>query len=200
MRRLHRPQGKKNRGMTLVELVIAMAIVGILAALAIPVFSGYIREADLSEAVGNLQGILEAEQAYFSRFQRYTTPLPECPGGALPKNNTIQWAFCTPGWQQLGWSPDESVSFHYQVFSGCDAAGNCSTGPVAYGGWPIGGLDTFGVKWADEFSAINPQAWCAAQAIADVDGDGRPVYMRTNSYNSKIYRYPNPEAGQGITY
>ncbi len=198
MRSIRKP--REVRGMTLVELMIAMAIVGVLAAIAIPVFSGYIREADLNEAVGNLQGILEAEQAYFSRFQRYTTPLTECPVGALPVNNTVQWTFCTPGWRQLGWSPDEGVSFHYQVFSGCDAAGNCNTSPMVYGGWPVGGMDTFGVKWSDEFSAISPQAWCAVQAIADVDGDTKPVYLRTNSYNHKIYRYPNPEVDGKVTY
>jgi len=41
-------------GFTLVELMIVVAIIGLLAALAIPAFSRYVRQARTSEAVGHL--------------------------------------------------------------------------------------------------------------------------------------------------
>ena len=39
--------------------MVAVAIVGILAAVAIPVFSDYMKESRLAEATTNIQGILE---------------------------------------------------------------------------------------------------------------------------------------------
>ncbi len=50
---------KKQQGFTLIELMIAVAIVGILAAVAIPQFQGYIARSQVSEAV-TLLGALQA--------------------------------------------------------------------------------------------------------------------------------------------
>jgi prepilin-type N-terminal cleavage/methylation domain-containing protein len=44
----------KVSGFTLVELMIVVAIIGLLAAIAIPAFSRYVRKARTSEAVGHL--------------------------------------------------------------------------------------------------------------------------------------------------
>lgn len=63
--------GKK--GFTLIELMIVVAIIGILAAIAIPNFLKYQAKSKQSEAKTNLKGIFTSETAYFSEANSYGT-------------------------------------------------------------------------------------------------------------------------------
>ena len=56
---------ENNQGFTLIELMIVVAIIGILAAVAIPAFSKYIRKSKTSEASQFVKKVYDGARAYY---------------------------------------------------------------------------------------------------------------------------------------
>jgi type IV pilus assembly protein PilA len=63
---------RKNEGFTLIELMIVIAIIGILAAIAIPQFSAYRQRSYNSSANADLRNAATAQEAYYVDHMRYT--------------------------------------------------------------------------------------------------------------------------------
>lgn len=108
---------KSKKGFTLIELMIVVAIIGILAAIAIPNFIRFQLKSKSSEGKVNLAAIRTAEEGYMAEFGSYVAAgaSPAAPGGSSKA------AFVDAGgFNTLGWAPEGNVYFSYGVGVGTD--------------------------------------------------------------------------------
>ena len=124
MARLRRLEGRE--GFTLIELMIVVAVIGILAAIAIPAFQRFQLRTRASESKINLAAIDTAQQSYLAEFGRYlpiaSTPNPTGsfgPGGS-GGNQKVAWPPCPvlsplPNHCVIGWRPDGPTYYNYVI-------------------------------------------------------------------------------------
>ena len=68
---------KANKGFSLIELMIAMVIVGILATIMLPSYRQYVTESRRSEGVAMLLNVMQQQERYYTEMLRYTANLAD---------------------------------------------------------------------------------------------------------------------------
>jgi len=61
----------RQRGFTLLELMVVVAIVGVLAMIAVASYKGYMRKARLQEGIAFLMDLKLKQETYFSAYSQY---------------------------------------------------------------------------------------------------------------------------------
>ena len=111
---------KRDDGFTLVELMVVVAIIGVLSAVAIPNFKKYQAKAKVSEAKLQLSSIYTAETAFYGDFNIYHTCL-----------------------RYMGYDPaPEAASRYYTTGFAAAAVTAYATGTQPYSGAVNSGLST----------------------------------------------------------
>ena len=87
---------KNEKGFTLIELMVVVAIIGILASIAIPNFKKYQAKAKTTEAKIQLAAVYSTEMQLEAEYDSYGTCLETAGYSAPKKNNYYAIGFKTP--------------------------------------------------------------------------------------------------------
>lgn len=112
---------RRRGGFSLTELMICVALIGVLAAIGFPVFARYQLKAKSSEAKTNLAALHLAEETVFAEQGVYLAANPEPPG--IPGLQAAPFDFTGSDFSPIGWSPEGDVYFSYAVAITADAGG-----------------------------------------------------------------------------
>lgn len=191
------PASTRRAGYTLIEMMVVVAITGVLAALAIPAFQGYIRRSNTAEAAAFL-GVIKLRQAgYRGEFGQYAGFGPAVGGiQFVPDDASIMTggkkSFPVSGgvlgpptkespFYAIGAAPDGQVRFGYGIVAGTPAESTAGGGGTALANAP------YNVPPAElDFYFI-------AQATADLNNDGNAMIMECSSFSTDIWN----SAGKG---
>jgi prepilin-type N-terminal cleavage/methylation domain-containing protein len=180
-------RSRRRSGFSLMELMIVVVITSVLAAIAIPTFSGYIQKSRTSEAVDFLGVIKLRQESYRSEFGQYyrcnaTDPAAIAsadfvPGDASTMKNAVTQPFPDDNacFNALGAKPGGFVRFGYAWAAGLPSeAASVTTMSSVYG-----------------MSASTYDHYFVARAITDLDGDGTVCTYELTSFTRNVWFSPD---------
>jgi type IV pilus assembly protein PilA len=180
-------QNRDQRGFTLTEMMVAVGIIGIAAAIAIPNYSKFQSSSKSSEAKVALSGIFAAERNYALEFGSYTACITKIGYSASPQR------FYAVGFKSSASPP---LFCGRDGVTSCDRYGSSSTcvaADMAYGATAKVG-STYGMPGPSDLSDFNvSRDKFVARAAGNVSPTaGSSTYDRWFIDNNKTLRNDYP--------
>jgi len=116
-----------KKGFTIIELLIVIAIIGILAMIALPAYIGQQKSATRTEAYSNLQNLRLLAEQFFAENARYTVTLGACAKDNPGNVAQIQNGGGDPTNALPGFRPGSGLSFSYCIEQNIDLNGAAQT-------------------------------------------------------------------------
>jgi type IV pilus assembly protein PilE len=185
---------REARGFTLVELMVTVAIVGVLAVVAYAAYGKFVTYSHTTEATTILSGIKNRQEAYRAETGIYmnvsavlaanqstsgwtTAVYPHCAGpGTLPTAQKVAWPAgscstgCCIGWQKLKVQSSAPTYYGFTTVAGNGSAPSQSVT-----------IDGTAVAWPTTTSA-----WFIATGVADTDGNGIYTTSMISSFDNEL--------------
>jgi len=173
--------GERSRGFTLIEGLIVVAIIGVVAAIAIPSFLKYQLRAKIGEALVNVRALAVAEESFFTEHGYYVSTATPAPP-SLPSGGRLLWAG-NADFEELGWAPEGAVYFQYVI--GADEDGRGRYTVEAAGDVDGDGIPSF-------FGYVKPSgSGGIAGRLAGTTCEGTGVFD-PNTGAKTLYQSPGP--------
>jgi type IV pilus assembly protein PilA len=177
---------RRSRGFTLVEMMIVVAIIGVLAVLAVAGYRKLVQSSHVSEATGMVQKIRVAQEAYHSETQQYadvSNTLADYYPAAPVYGVVTGWGAPCTNCKSVTWSAlpvhvDEPVLFGYATVAG--VAGGPAPNPPQV---TVNGA-------ALVFPATPTTDWYIIAADGDLDGnptDTDNTHVYATSWNNQVF-------------
>ena len=144
---------KLQKGFTLIELMIVVAIIGILAAIAIPNFIKFQARSKQSEAKANLKAIFTAEKAFYQEKDKFSSYTGD-----------------------IGFSPERNNRYAYFLDATAVPESRATSSITNAGTYTAIGVDTFKYGSSNDVAAPQGQGTCPASTPGLV---GTPATMFT---------------------
>jgi len=174
---------KVQQGFTLIELMIVVAIIGLLAALAIPKFLKFQARAKTSEAKTNLKGLYTAQKSYLAEHDAFAADLQSCGYEPERGNRYAMWMgdgatkidrTAATGVQADGVAPTEVTVDLFKVGqTACSSSGggDCLGGANATETYVLNGTEVAPLPGPKGGVDVATQHSFSAWAYGDIDSD-----------------------------
>jgi len=146
------------RAFTLIEVMVALVVAGLLAGVAVPAYSDYVRRSQLPEAFGALAEFRVRMEQYYQDHQNYGTGGGSCADGdSAPRGSWMHFA------------PAAAQSFNYRCVATADQRGYLVTA-TGKSGTPAAGhvftIDHNGEHRTRAFrdNAVDARCWLSARS------------------------------------
>ncbi|MGH7391091.1 MAG: type IV pilin protein [Candidatus Rokuibacteriota bacterium] len=114
-----RRRSRNARGFTLIELMIVVAIIGVLTAIAIPLYAGITSKARLSKAQADTRTLATAVTMYFAHMETLPAVLNDLTATATNPSGVTAGPFLAtiPAPPNISWTPYTYVAATPPVFT-----------------------------------------------------------------------------------